>query len=209
VLQPFLNLFDEGWLTDQRGVKAYADKAIFILTSNVGQRMIAELFQQGKSPDEVAERMRDALPGIRHSKSERPVFTPEFLARIKRIIVFKPLDHDAMAGISRKLVRELQETWAAKRGRSLEVPECLLQHLGEQAHQINEKAKGREGGRIVRKLIAEWLEAPLQRAISELPDAYRACESVLLDVALPLQAPADGTPSAPEVSVRFGVRPSP
>ena len=81
VLQPFLNLFDEGWVVDQRGVKAYASKSIFILTSNVGQRMIAELTQQGHTSEEIAVRMKDALGQIKHSKSDRPVFTPEFLAR--------------------------------------------------------------------------------------------------------------------------------
>ena len=34
VWKPFLNLFDEGWIVDQRGVKAYADRAIFILTTS-------------------------------------------------------------------------------------------------------------------------------------------------------------------------------
>src|SRR5438309_1216408 len=33
VWKPFLNLFDEAWITDTHGVKAFADKAIFILTS--------------------------------------------------------------------------------------------------------------------------------------------------------------------------------
>jgi ATP-dependent Clp protease ATP-binding subunit ClpC len=31
VLQPFLNLFDEGWVNDQRGSKGYAHKSIFVL----------------------------------------------------------------------------------------------------------------------------------------------------------------------------------
>ena len=51
--------------------------------------------------------MKEALSQIRHSKSDRPVFTPEFLARIKRIIVFKPLDRAAMDAIARKLLAEV------------------------------------------------------------------------------------------------------
>jgi len=46
VLQPFLNLFDEGWIRDQRGALAYADKSIFILTTNVGQRMISDMVRE-------------------------------------------------------------------------------------------------------------------------------------------------------------------
>jgi ATP-dependent Clp protease ATP-binding subunit ClpA len=80
-------LFDEGWVRDQRGTQAFADRAIFILTTNVGQRMIADMAKQGKSPEEMTARMKETLAQIRHSKSSRPVFAAEFLARIKRVVV--------------------------------------------------------------------------------------------------------------------------
>jgi ATP-dependent Clp protease ATP-binding subunit ClpA len=203
VLQPFLNLFDEGWVCDQRGVRASGDKAIFILTTNVGQRMIAEMVRDGKSREEIAARMKEALSQIRHTKSERPVFTPEFLARIKRIIVFNSLDRSAMAGISRKLVAEMQENWAVKRGKRLEIPECLVEYLAEQAHHVNEKSAGKEGGRVVRKLLADWVETRLQREITARSGEYRDCETVTLEFTPPTAPPVDGVPTAPEVSVRF------
>jgi ATP-dependent Clp protease ATP-binding subunit ClpC len=178
VLQPFLNLFDEGWVEDQRGVRAYADKAIFVLTTNVGQRMIAELAEQGKTPEEIATRMKEALSQIRHTKSERPVFTPEFLARIKRIIVFNPLQQETIEGIARKQVRELCRNWTARRGKELEIPEDLVRHIADEAHRINAASKGKEGGRVVRKLVADRIEAHLQRTIAERPDEYRQCQRV-------------------------------
>jgi len=207
VLQPFLNLFDEGWVCDQRGVRAYASKSIFILTSNVGQRMIVDMLQQGKPMDEITARMKEALSQIRHTKSDRPVFTPEFLARIKRIIVFHPLGREAMAGIARKQVSELREGWRSQRGKVLEVPEALVGYLGEQGHALNEKSKGKEGSRIVRKLLSEWVEATLQRAISEDPVAYRACGRVVLEFTRPTIEAATETPAAstesPRISLRF------
>jgi ATP-dependent Clp protease ATP-binding subunit ClpA len=203
VLQPFLNLFDEGWVCDQRGVRASGDKAIFILTTNVGQRMIAEMVREGKSREEIAARMKEALSQIRHTKSERPVFTPEFLARIKRIIVFNSLDRSAMAEISRKLVAEMQENWAVKRCKRLEIPDSLVEYLAEQAHQVNEKSAGKEGGRVVRKLLADWVEARLQREITARSGEYRDCETVTLEFTPPTAPPVDGVPAAPEVSVRF------
>ena len=178
VLQPYLNLFDEGWVEDQRGVRAYADKAIFVLTTNVGQRMIAELAEQGKSLEEIATRMKEALSQIRHPKSERPVFAPEFLARIKRIIVFNPLKQEAIEGIARKQVRELCQNWTTRRGKDLEIPEDLVRHIANEAHRLNEASKGKEGGRVVRKLLADRIEASLQRSIAERPDDYRQCQRV-------------------------------
>jgi ATP-dependent Clp protease ATP-binding subunit ClpA len=202
VLQPFLNLFDEGWVCDQRGVRGYANKSIFILTSNVGQRMIAEMVRTGKSRDEITVRMKEALSQIRHSKSDRPVFTPEFLSRIKRIIVFNPLDQEALLGISRKLVAEIQREWFMKRGKHLEVPEELVVHVGKEAQRLNERSEGKEGGRIVRKLISEWVEARIQSEITQRTDEYRKCGVVALEF-VPLEAQPISDQSAPSVIVKF------
>jgi ATP-dependent Clp protease ATP-binding subunit ClpC len=202
VLQPFLNLFDEGWICDQRGVKAYADKAIFILTTNVGQRMLADMAREGKTPEEMEARMKEALAQIRHSKSNRPVFAPEFLARIKRVIVFQPLGKEAMEGICRKHLRQMQESWRQKRRKELVVPESLLEHIGEESHGRNQKTEGREGGRIVRKLMADLIETPIQRAATADPAAYQTCKSVVLETRCPTPVKPD-TAVPPEVMVRF------
>lgn len=198
VLQPLLNLFDEGWLADQRGVRAYAGKSIFVLTSNVGQRMVADWFAQGMTADEVAVRVKEALPQIRHPKMDRPVFAPEFLARVKRVVVFQPLGREAMAGIAGKLVREVQRVWAVSRGKRLEVPGELVAAIGERAHGVNEAAKGREGGRVVRRLVADWVESPVQRELTRQPDAYRSAATVELSYTAPA-----GDGGEPEVRVTF------
>ena len=204
VLQPFLNLFDEGWIVDQRGNKAFGDKAIFIMTTNVGQRMIAELAKEGKTPDEIAVRMKEALSQIRHSKSDRPVFTPEFLARIKRIIVFKSLDETAMRSIARKLISELNASWLERRGKQLDIPEALADYIGSAAHRLDERSGGREGGRVVRKLLAEWLESPLQREMTARAGEYKLARTIGVQFRHPETSPAGGDPYAPaEVSFSF------
>ena len=203
VLQPFLNLFDEGWVTDQRGAKGHAQKSIFVLTTNVGQRMIADMHKEGKSVEEITARMKEALGQIRHGKSDRPVFTPEFLARVKRVIVFRPLDGDAMTGIARKQAAELRRAWSDGRSKRLELPEALVEYVGAAARRLDEKANGKEGGRVVRKLVAEWVEAPLQRAMAADPDGYRRAAAVLIDFGPPAEAPADQPYPSPVVTVRF------
>ncbi len=203
VLQPFLNLFDEGWVTDQRGVKAFGTKAIFILTTNVGQRMISEMAREGKSVDEITSRMKEALSQIRHGKSDRPVFTPEFLARIKRIIVFKPLDGDAMRAIADKRLREISRNWREERRKELTWPEALGHYVGRAAHRLDRQSGGREGGRVVHKLTAEWVESPLQRAVSQEPASYRQASRVVLTFSAP-EDPSDDKPySMPAVQISF------
>jgi ATP-dependent Clp protease ATP-binding subunit ClpC len=184
VLQPFLNLFDEGWVTDQRGSKGYGTRSIFVLTTNVGQRMIADMHKEGKTIEEITTRMKEALSQIRHGKSDRPVFTPEFLARIKRVIVFRPLDRPAMEGIARKHVADLEKSWAA-------------------SFRLDDKSGGKEGGRVVRKLIADWLEVPLQRALAEDPEGYRRATTVRVGFTAPPEPEAEQHYPEPVVTVQF------
>ena len=174
------------------------------MTTNVGQRMIAELAKEGKTPDEIAVRMKEALSQIRHSKSDRPVFTPEFLARIKRIIVFKSLDETAMRSIARKLISELNASWLERRGKQLDIPEALADYIGSAAHRLDERSGGREGGRVVRKLLAEWLESPLQREMTARAGEYKLARTIGVQFRHPETSPAGGDPYAPaEVSFSF------
>ena len=49
IWKPFLNLFDEGWMVDQRNVRAYGNRAIFLMTSNAGAEKISQLQASGAS----------------------------------------------------------------------------------------------------------------------------------------------------------------
>ncbi len=182
VWKPFLNLFDEGWVVDQRGVKAYADRAIFILTTNSGSDFIAQMSSSGKSQQEIEERVKNTLSKVRQERTSQPVFPPAFLARLKRIVVFEALSESAMIAIARKIVRQVQQTWQQKRGRMLSVSEEAIELIGRRAHSLNEKSGGQEGGRIVRRLISDLIEDGVQRAASSRPHEYK--QSKCIDVTL-------------------------
>lgn len=180
VWKPFLNLFDEGWIVDQRGIKAHADRAIFILTTNAGDQQIAQMSQQGKNEEEIISRVKQTLSKIRHERSTQPVFAPQFLARLQRILIFRPLDEAAMIGIARIQVEKMQTTWKRKREKTLIVPETLVQHVGQLGHQVNQDAKGQEGGRIIRKLLVDTIECPIQKAVTERAAEYKSCSRIEL-----------------------------
>ena len=178
VWKPFLNLFDEGWIVDQRGVKAYADRAIFILTTNAGDRAITQMTRSGKSSEDVAELVKSALARIRQERSSQPVFPPQFLARIKRIVVFTPLDESAMVNIAQLCLSSLQSQWAEKRGKRLQFDADVPMIIGVLAHQKNEASGGKEGGRIVRKLVSDLIEIPIQDEAGTRSDLYAAAEVI-------------------------------
>jgi ATP-dependent Clp protease ATP-binding subunit ClpC len=180
VMQPLLNLFDEGWICDQKGVKAFADRAMFILTTNVSQRQIIEMCKQGKSIEEMTAKIKETLSKIRHSRTNRPVFTAEFLARLKRIIIFRSLTKEAMQGITCKLIKEMEREWLQRRQKTLTVSDEVVDQIAIEGFKLDEKSNGKEGGRIIRKLIADRIESAIQQAISNRPSEYKQATVVAI-----------------------------
>lgn len=175
---PFLNLFDEGWLIDQRGRKAYADRAIFVLTTNAGADPISQMTASGHTEQEIEDRVRGMLGRIRHERSSQPVFTPQFLARIRKVIVFRPLDEAAMESICRKLITNIQRSWLTRREKRIDVSDDVIRIIAKHGHDLNQKSVGREGGRIIRKLLSEHLEGRIQTEATHASAAYALCNRI-------------------------------
>ena len=165
IWKPFLNLFDEGWIADQRGVRAFADRAIFILTTNAGDRNIAQMWGTGKSHEEMREAVKQSLAKVRHERASQPVFPPQFLSRIRRIVLFGPLNEPAMKEIASLKLTQMQERWAVKRQISLEFDDDLVGCIGRHGNSLNEAAKGTEGGRIIARIISDHVEQRVQEQL--------------------------------------------
>ncbi|MFD5111503.1 AAA family ATPase [Streptomyces sp. NPDC058391] len=200
VWRPFLNLFDEGWIVDQRGVKAHGDRAIFILTSNAGQEIISRMTREGRSDEAIVARVKEELLQIGNRARGGPVFSPEFVARIRRIIVFRPLDLDAMTGICRKLVVRQCEFWLDKREKELIVSEALIHYAAGRGHLLNEKSGGKEGGRIIAKILSDLIENPILLEQERREEEFRKCARIELNF-------HRVGPGEPRTDVRF--RPAP
>lgn len=200
VWKPFLNLFDEGWITDRRGVKAFADRAIFILTSNAGADVISRMSLAGASLDEISDAVKRSLSEVVHKASGQPSFSPEFLARIGRIVIFEPLNLDAMRGITQLAVaREARESMR-RSDKKLIVDSQLVDRIAELGNNSNIAAGGKEGGRIVSKLVAQLIRTPVENAERERPDDFSRCSRIEVDLAPRADVNGDGKPG---VDVRF------
>lgn len=86
----FLQLFDEGRLTDAKGRTVNGREAIFIMTSNAGSEIYAQdpagfLPKEKFSPEWLQEKRMSV------DKAIRAKFKPEFLNRVDRVIHFNPL----------------------------------------------------------------------------------------------------------------------
>jgi ATP-dependent Clp protease ATP-binding subunit ClpC len=145
----FLQIFDEGRVTDTEGLTADFSQTAVVMTSNLGAAEMAAQKRVGFSrSDEASEWRSNALEALKRR------FSPELLGRIDEIIVFKPLGPDELVLVAREKLKELKGRLGG-RGVSLEIDgaaEALLVEAGQ-------KESG--GVRGLFRAIQSHLEAPL------------------------------------------------
>lgn len=148
VFDLFLQVFDEGRMTDRRGSLADFRHAILIATSNVGVRNMegSGLGFGGSQPD-----VQQAL---------EQVFRREFLNRIDRIVVFRALGEETLRQVLHKeLALVLQRRGLRRRPWAVEWDESALQFL------LREGYSPTLGARPLRRAIERHVLAPLSAAI--------------------------------------------
>jgi ATP-dependent Clp protease ATP-binding subunit ClpA len=160
-LDLFLQLFDEGRLTDSHGRTVDGRNAIFLMTSN-----LAVDAGKGKpmgfvqSDGEDREAILDVV---------RREFRREFVNRIDEIVVFRPLGMDDLAKIARKLLGELSER-ALERDLLLEFDEGAVRLVYESGYDAAHGA--RPLARAVERLISRPLSEKLLGEEIQAGDRY-------------------------------------
>ena len=88
VYDVFLQILDEGRVTDKQGKKGDFTKAIIVFTSNIGSEWIMEQFEKGQIPtkDDLREVMADA-----RMPDGSKAFRPEMLGRGMHLVPFSPI----------------------------------------------------------------------------------------------------------------------
>ncbi len=117
VFNTFLQVLDDGHITDSQGRKIDFKNTVIIMTSNAGAERIVEPktlgFTTAKDENADYERMKGGV-----MEEVRRMFRPEFLNRIDEIIVFHSLTKDhigqivdiMMASISRRIQEQMNIT---------------------------------------------------------------------------------------------------
>jgi ATP-dependent Clp protease ATP-binding subunit ClpC len=130
ILNVFLQLFDDGRLTDSHGKTADARQAIFIMTSNLttgtaGLKPVGFSAGRGKSlPGGSSDELTDTL---------QQWFRPEFLNRLTKVVAFKQLSQQDLHEIARKMLHALIER-TGEQGVALEISEDAIVHLSKTAY---------------------------------------------------------------------------
>ncbi|MEJ7728724.1 MAG: AAA family ATPase [Polyangiaceae bacterium] len=166
VLEAFLQVFDEGRLTDGRGRRVDFTNTVLVLTSNLGAREAgaAETTRAvgfARAPTVASgERGRDAM--LAAARADLP---PELWNRIDEVLCYAQLRRDEVAEIARRLLDDLATTLEQK-GVRLQVEEGAVTALLDGGGFDPSL-----GARPMRRAIMRSVEAPLAEMLlrGELP----------------------------------------
>ncbi|WP_180267120.1 AAA family ATPase [Streptococcus macedonicus] len=161
VMDIFLQVLDDGRLTDSTGRVISFKNTIVIMTTNVGSQKIinkAELKGNFKSLSD-----RERLQFEKSMESElQTEFRPEFLNRIENKLIFNLLERDVIEEIATKNLEEIK-TRMAKQQLSLSYEPSLITYLSDVGTDV------KNGARPLERLIKRKVLAPIATKSLELP----------------------------------------
>ncbi|HVY67920.1 MAG TPA: ATP-dependent Clp protease ATP-binding subunit, partial [Patescibacteria group bacterium] len=162
VFNIFLQILEDGQLTDAEGKKVSFRNTVIIMTSNLGMQELtnqaAKIGFADHSEDAKSQknRLEQEYEKIKSGVMEqlRQEFRPEFLNRIDKIIVFKPLGFEELKKITQLQLMRLQER-LLKQNVQLKVSAGVIKFIAEKSFDPA------QGARFVRKNLQDLLEDPL------------------------------------------------
>jgi ATP-dependent Clp protease ATP-binding subunit ClpB len=151
VFNVFLQILDDGRLTDGQGHTVDFKNTIVIMTSNIGSHRILEYKGgfEGKDYEAMRETVLDEM---------RAHFRPEFLNRVDEIIVFHALTEKELEEIVVIQLSRLRKR-LAERHITLDLTEEATRHIVQVGYDPH------YGARPLKRTIQKELETPLGRKI--------------------------------------------
>jgi ATP-dependent Clp protease ATP-binding subunit ClpC len=157
----FLQVFDDGRLTDSKGRTCDARNAILIMTSNIAtgkeeRKHVGfrpEMTEQGDTPGKALREGSHPVPELRGH------FRPEFINRIDEQIVFRPLNEDAVGRILDLMLREVCDQLQQQHGVTLKVGADARELIISTGYSLA------FGARELRRAIERLLQVPLSQLI--------------------------------------------
>lgn len=147
----FLQIFDEGHVTSNKGESVSFTNTMIIATSNAGSEFIRENIQKGITGAELQK-------GLNEYILQSHLFKPELLNRFDDIVVFGPLSSQHVAQIARLMLDQQLK--------ALETKELFISYDNSVIDRIVQDGYSEEyGARNIRRYITEVIEAAVSRWI--------------------------------------------
>jgi ATP-dependent Clp protease ATP-binding subunit ClpC len=160
VFNMLLQILEDGYLTDAKGLKVDFRNTVIIMTSNVG----ASDFYMSKEIGFTKAAGKKKLEGVQKNIEEKVTrdlkkkFKPEFLNRVDKIIVFKALSRPDVKKIVNLELSDVVGRLAEQRIK-LSVTEQAKALLAETGYDVE------NGARPLRRTIQNMIEDPLANGI--------------------------------------------
>ena len=167
VFNVFLQILDEGRLTDGQGKTVDFRNTVILMTSNIGGRMIHEFGQKVADQEELEGEVRQDLwdeefESVRTAIGEelRERFRPEFLNRIDDIVIFRNL--------SRKQIKEIVEVQLVELRKRLDEKRMTISFSENALEKLAEKGYDPVfGARPLKRAIQKYIQNPLSTKLLE------------------------------------------
>ena len=167
VLEAFLQVFDEGRLTDGRGRTVDFTNTVLVMTSNLGADIaLPTASSRGRigfgararaheSSEQDASAYADAMVA-----AARAALPPELYNRLDEVLAFAPLTRTDVAEVARRMLAALGEDLESSRGVRLDVSDAAIDALLDTGG-----FDPTLGARPMRRAIGRLVEAPIAEMI--------------------------------------------
>lgn len=152
----FLQIFDEGRLTDSKGTTVDFRNTIIIMTSNLGSDVIQEFAgNKEKDKEKNKKEMDKKVWELLHT-----AFRPEFLNRLDDVIIYNPLTAKEILEIAKMQLEKVKERML-ENNITLEVNDDIAMYVAEEGYDPV------FGARPLKRLIEEKIVDPIALKIIE------------------------------------------
>lgn len=151
ILNLFLQVFDDGRLTDNLGRTVDFSNTVIVATSNAHSELVNEALSKGESMSDVADYLKKRLVDV---------FKPELLNRFSRVVVFKNLEPGDLEKIAVLNLEDLAQS-VKNQGLEMEFEPAAIKQIVKLGYDPA------FGARPLRRVIEEKIRAPLASAILE------------------------------------------
>ncbi len=164
VMNILLQILDEGRITDGQGRTVNFENTVIVMTSNAGSNDKNGVIGFNKGAQEIAK--EKAL------KSLSEILRPEFLGRVDEVVVFSPLEKEALYQIARLMLGELTEPLKEKGigfGYDQAAVEWLVDQLGTNrfgARDLRTKIRKEVEDKIAGILVERYENPPVMIGLS-------------------------------------------
>lgn len=161
ILNLFLQVLDEGCLTDGLGRKVDFKNSIIIATSNAGYQIILKALREKIEWLKVKQELLDYV-------FEESIFRPEFINRFDAVVVFKPLSKKNLLDIAELMLQKLKKNLREK-----EIEFVITEPLKEKIVELGYDPTF--GARQMQRVIQDKVENVLAGAVlsGEIKRGYK------------------------------------